>query len=167
MSIKNPEWYNNIVSEYNQKCVFEFTYNGKLYGSGTQLIIKDSRYPDKTVTAYFIKIESSGYYRLRSEYYDDNGNKKSWSNPVMSKEQFYDRLVGVVENNHVDAHYGMRKVTPRDIDISRLFLAWIWYIFIMVISIIFVDAIGIWILASVIFFKYRKKVLEEESYYVQ
>lgn len=51
-----------------------------------------------------------------------------------------------------------------ELNIDGLLLAWIWYVFIMVVAVIFVDRIGIWALASIIFFNYRNKKLKEAGY---
>lgn len=57
------------------------------------------------------------------------------------------------------------KETLKDIDINRLVIGWIWYILIMATLTIFNGRIIGWIAASIIFFHWRKKVKEEESYY--
>lgn len=57
------------------------------------------------------------------------------------------------------------KETLKDIDINRLVVGWIWYILIMLTLTIFNGRIVGWIVASIIFFRWRKKVKEEESYY--
>ena len=49
----------------------------------------------------------------------------------------------------------------QEIAIEGLLLAWMWYIFVMVIAFIFNSRIAIWILASVIFFDYRNKKLRK------
>lgn len=51
-----------------------------------------------------------------------------------------------------------------ELRIDGLAVAWVWYIFIMCVGILFYDRIGIWILASIIFFGYRKKKLKEAGY---
>ena len=51
-----------------------------------------------------------------------------------------------------------------ELNIDGLFLAWMWYIFIMAIATIFYARIGIWLFASVIFFSYRNNKLKEEGY---
>lgn len=57
------------------------------------------------------------------------------------------------------------QVTPRDININRLVIGWIWYILIMATLTIFNGRIVGWSATSIIFFRWRKKVKEEESYY--
>lgn len=61
--------------------------------------------------------------------------------------------------------YILTQVTPRDIDINRLVIGWIWYILIMLTLTIFNGRIAGWIVVSIIFFRWRKKAKEEESYY--
>lgn len=57
--------------------------------------------------------------------------------------------------------------TKKDFEIGGLLLGWMWYIFLMVISAIFKDAIGLWILISVVFFSYRSKKIKEEGTYIE
>lgn len=58
-----------------------------------------------------------------------------------------------------------REATLKDeLNIDGLLIAWVWYIFVMAIGVIFKDAIGIWILASIIFFNYRNKKLREAGF---
>ena len=61
--------------------------------------------------------------------------------------------------------YVLTQVTPRDMDINGLVIGWIWYILIMATLTIFNGRIIGWIAASIIFFRWRKKVKETESYY--
>lgn len=58
-----------------------------------------------------------------------------------------------------------RKATmTEELNIEGMLIAWIWYIFIMCIAVIFYGRIGIWILASVVFFNYRRRKLNERGY---
>jgi hypothetical protein len=57
--------------------------------------------------------------------------------------------------------------TKKDFEIDGLFLGWLWYIFLMAISSIFKDAIGLWILISVVFFSCRSKKIKEEGTYIE
>lgn len=61
--------------------------------------------------------------------------------------------------------YVPTQVTPRDMDINGLVIGWIWYILIMATLTIFNDRTMGWIVASIIFFRWRKKVKGAESYY--
>lgn len=58
-----------------------------------------------------------------------------------------------------------REATLKDeLNIDGLLIAWVWYIFIMGLAIIFNGRIGIWILASIVFFNYRNKKLREAGF---
>lgn len=58
-----------------------------------------------------------------------------------------------------------KKATFKDeLNIDGLLIAWIWYIFIMAVAFIFVGRFGIWTLASIVFFNYRKRKLREAGY---
>ena len=56
---------------------------------------------------------------------------------------------------------------PKDLEINRLFLGWIWYILLIIIVSIFKGAIVGWIFISFFFFSWRKKVKDEETYYTK
>lgn len=56
----------------------------------------------------------------------------------------------------------------RDSEVDGLPLAWMWYIFLMAISTIFKDNVGLWIFFSIVFFWYRhdkKKGLVHADWY--
>lgn len=62
---------------------------------------------------------------------------------------------------------GMVKHVPKDTEINGLFLGWIWYIFIMIVVSIFNGAIIGWVVVSFFFFKWRKKIKEENTFYTK
>ena len=81
---------------------------------------------------------------------------------------FNDSFVRIYDPN---ARYGNAKIQSQkshtfsdELNIDGLLIAWIWYVFIMVVGSIFYDRIGIWIITSVIFFSYRNKKLKEAGY---
>ena len=57
--------------------------------------------------------------------------------------------------------------TKKDFQIDGLFLGWMWYIFLMLISVIFNGAIGLWILISIVFFSWRAKKIKREGTYIE
>lgn len=62
-------------------------------------------------------------------------------------------------------HPKQTKITFKDeLNIDGLLPAWLWYIFIMSVAVIFKDCVGIWILTSVIFFYYRNKKIREAGW---
>lgn len=52
-----------------------------------------------------------------------------------------------------------------ELKIDGLLIAWIWYVFIMAIALIFNDCIFIWIIASIVFFNYRSKKIKKGGYH--
>ena len=62
---------------------------------------------------------------------------------------------------------GMVKHVPNDVKINKLFLGWIWYIFLMIIASIFKGQVIGWIFISFFFFGWRKKIKDEETYYTK
>lgn len=136
-----------------------FVYKGKKYNSGTIIIIRWGCTFSRTVMnaqATFIEHDL-----LNDQYVVEVYGKEH----LYSEKQFYSVLCMVVANNKVDTAKEPKEYKIRnELSIDGLLIAWIWYIFIMVVGAIFYDRIGIWILASVIFFNYRNKKLKEAGY---
>lgn len=136
-----------------------FVYKGKKYNSGTTIIIWWTCTFARTVirtNATFIEHDADNE-RYIVEIYGKNY--------TYSEDHFYRVLCTVVDNNKVNVSKAPKEHTFSDeLSIDGLLIAWIWYIFIMAVGIIFYDRIAIWILASVIFFNYRKKKLKEAGY---
>ena len=79
---------------------------------------------------------------------------------------FRRNFVCVTSKVNMDAHMPITK-KKKDNEIDGLFIGWLWYIFLMAISIIFNSAIVLWILISIAFFAWRKKKIEEEGTYIE
>ena len=75
-------------------------------------------------------------------------------------------FISVTDKRDNKVHMPVKK-TRKDTEIDGLFIGWLWYIFLMVISIIFKNAIGWWIFISVVFFNWRKKKIKEEGTYLE
>ena len=150
-----------------------FIYNGIQYNEGTRLIMTDRRSLNKTNSlATFNGFDTdTGKYHISICCRDEE----------LSQEEFDKLYQGVW-----DGCYGLIKPTPESIpkhkltiqqcppqkkftfqdelSIDGLLIAWIWYVFIMAVAVIFYDRIGIWILTSIVFFSYRNKKLKEAGY---
>ena len=139
-----------------------FIYNGIKYVSGTMIRIKQFNYITgklHEVNALFI-----AYHIDSCEYELKIDNLTS----MYSKGRFEKVFCGIAGQNvvkHNQFQTTKKELKFKDeLGIDGLLIAWMWYVFIMAIAIIFYDRIGIWILASVIFFNYRNKKLKEEGY---
>ena len=139
-----------------------FIYNGEQYNEGESIVIKffdhmagktynahaKFLYYDTINKEYYVEIYGKKYAYTEDLFYKNLCNK---GNPRAPTEKSYN--VKNKQYTFID-----------ELNIDGLLIAWIWYIFIMAVGVIFYDRIGIWILASVIFFNYRKRKLKEEGY---
>lgn len=136
-----------------------FDYNGKRYHSGDTIDI-----------LWY----TNGYKNLRRHigvFLDCDEEKDEYNfivngiNYCYNKQRFYRMLYDKTAYLNKKNNKSIKDVTLKDeFNIDGLFIAWIWYIFIMGISIIFNIRVVIWIIASYIFFDYRKTKLKEAGY---
>ena len=123
-----------------------FKYDGKTYALGAKVKIK---YKNQIVDAYYVGNGTNGaVFKYNNILFHSNIND----------------IIEVYNDGHYNG-FERKKVVPKDSEILKLSIGWIWYIIIMAILTIFNDRIIGWIAASVIFFSWRRKVKEEESYY--
>ena len=144
-----------------------FVYNGKKYGTGTIFRIKELEkiYPYKRVeqSAVFISYDPE-----TDRYMFQVGDSKNNS----PGEFFWRDFVCVTEDVNVDIKqkYQANEIKANnhtfmdELNIDGMLIAWMWYIFIIAVAVIFNERIGIWIFASIVFFRYRNKKLKERGY---
>lgn len=131
-----------------------FEHNGKMYYTGTVFIIKDM---GKEAEAKFICYDTDHakyVYRI---------NSCTWH---VHEKWFRENFVMVTDKVDLNVHMPVVKKF-KETEIDGLFLGWIWYIFLMLVSVIFKDAIGLWIIISVVFFSWRSKKIKEEGTYIE
>lgn len=131
-----------------------FIANGGKYYTGTVIIVE---HLGKQVEASFM-------------YYDVDMNKyfykiKNCTHAVPT-EYFNRVFIGATDKTDPTVHLPVIK-TKKDFQIDGLFLGWMWYIFLMLISVIFNGAIGLWILISIVFFSWRAKKIKKEGTYIE
>ena len=85
---------------------------------------------------------------------------------LYQKKALNKNLVSITDKIDTSVHSPVEK-KMKDTQIDGLFLGWMWYIFLMIISVIFKDAIGLWILWSVVFFTWRKNKIKKEGTYIE
>lgn len=145
-----------------------FEYNGNKYYSGTGLYVKPIQLQPSWVDKQ--KVTFLGYNDEARLFAVLTEDMKTYWYPDAKFNNIFIGLSG--ENNYkhqnwVQEKNGMlnSKATFSDeLNIDGMLIAWMWYIFIMLVSIIFKECIGVWIFASVVFFNYRKKKLKERGY---
>lgn len=139
-----------------------FIYNGKKYYSGTIIKIK-----------YYTNIEEVvflGYCPERNKYalkfYPDRTewHRKNDFNKVLI--EITDKINKSYENwvQEKEEQMHPKLTAASEMSIDGMLIAWVWYIFIMLVAVIFKECIGIWIFASIVFFNYRNKKLKERGY---
>lgn len=139
-----------------------FVYNGKKYDAGTVVTINRKGY-EEDVTFYYV---ANGIYIFRAY---GSGEHIMYSPDTLA--QVIVAITNKIDNNFLNWKIDHERLCRKpqysfsaELRIDVLFLAWICYIITMVIAIIFKDCIGIWCLASYIFFSYRNKKLKEAGY---
>ena len=138
-----------------------FVYNGRKYNAGEIITVRQFDCILRRLcetSAIFINYDTE-----QNEYH-----LKINDRIVSYSEKDFNRIFcGDVENNtnNSTAMTENKKHTFMDeLNIDDLFFAWIWYIVIMAIAVIFYSRIVIWIIASLVFFNYRNKKLKEVGY---
>lgn len=140
-----------------------FEYKGKKYPAGTVTVLSSG---EKAVF-YETMILDSGTKRYLVKI-----NDKVINTPGC---YFVDKIVSVTNEqsvdyiqwaykNHLEAEEKEQYTFRDELRIDGLCIAWMWYVFIMLIAIIFNDRFLIWFFASIIFFSYRNNKLKEARY---
>lgn len=139
-----------------------FVYNNNRYPSGTIIIIK--KYDIYAHMLCNIKAKFLYCDMERNEYFVEIYGKE-----YKYGEQYFKDIFVCVYNQDIKATNIIKQTENKhtfsdELNIDGLLIAWIWYVFIMVVAFIFYDRIAIWIIASIIFFNYRNRKLKEAGY---
>lgn len=144
-----------------------FDYDGKRYTSGTIIKIKPTRNKrytlcDEAVFLYYIP--EKNWYSIAFGPEDEL---------ILSGRDFFNILIGVtkLENtkyteqicNSIKTENKTATFT-QELQIDGMLVAWIWYIFLMILVTFFNDRILGYVGFSIIFFRYRNKKLREAGY---
>ena len=131
-----------------------FFVNDKQYYTGTIFIIKDITKPSEasficydTDHAIFIYKIGECTYRAHVKYFNEH-------------------FIEVTDKIDPNVRMPVRK-RRKEFDVEGMFLGWVWYIFLMLISTIFKGVIGFWILISWVFFGWRSDKIKKEGTYVE
>ena len=136
-----------------------FYHNGKQYDAGTIVVIADK---DKNNNAVIKEVVFEFCIQETKDYvYNDNGRKR-----LKTEAQFKNMLIEITDRHDSSVQIPIKKY-KKDAEIPKLFIGWIWYILIMCIAFIFYDRFGIWVISSIVFFNWRRKVKEEKGVYYE
>ena len=136
-----------------------FEYNGKKYYTCIIFIMNDH---GRQIEAAFIcyNMDTEEYiYKVKNKTIDG-------CRCIVYEKYFYNHFMSVTDKVDNTIHMPVVKQF-KDSQIDGLFLGWMWYIFLMAVSTIFKDAIGLWILWSVVFFSWRKRRIKEKGTYIE
>lgn len=132
-----------------------FVFEGKKYYTGT--IVKTSNTKYTPETAFICYDEKWKLYRFKD---------KQGRGLMVPESRMQDTIIGVTDR--IDTTIKMPEIRKKsDAHIDGLLYAWIWYIFLMVISTIFYDRVMLWVIFSVAFFAYRAAKIKEEGTYIK
>ena len=130
-----------------------FEYNGKKYYTGT--VVK-AKFAHKGHNRQYVFL---AYDKTCNNYICQQGDFKLRMYP----DYFYNQWLAEVTNDMDATAQAPKEKLKNDANIDGLLFGWILYIFLMVISTIFVDRVMMWIIWSVIFFAYRSSAREKEG----
>lgn len=140
-----------------------FIYNDKKYYSGT--VIEMQRYDWKLKRTqiqemiFIYRDPEIQKYLLKTNYDCDLD--------LYSYQEFNDKLITITNKINIDRirieyewHFPKHTLN-KELKIDGMFIAWVWYVFIMLLLVIFNGRILGWILVTFIFTKYRNEKLRK------
>ena len=131
-----------------------FIINGEKYYTGTVFIIMDLGQQKEASFICYDEERKKYLYKIK---------QCTW---FTDDETFQKRFVRLTNKIDINVHMPVTKRLPNS-RINGLPLGWLWYIFLMGISVIFKDVIGLWILISVVFFSWRTEKIKKEGTYIE
>lgn len=141
-------------------------YNGKQYEYGTIVKLKGV-YSQYVEGVFFVCDPEEDYYMFA---FKDDKCKDGYHYFSYTKKRLKENLIEVTDR--IDTRYvqwnPIREVEPPtfkdELAIDGMFLAWVWYVFLMGITLIFNGFPIYWAVISFCFFIYRHGKLKEEGY---
>lgn len=139
-----------------------FIYNNNRYESGTIVVLSRFDYISRRVCD--TKVKFLCHDTETKEYSVEIYGKEY----IYTEEFFYDNLIEIYNPNQTIVNTQTANTKTHtfsdELNIDGLFYAWMLYVCIMAVGTIFYERVGIWIFASIIFFRYRNKKLKEAGY---
>ena len=133
-----------------------FIFNGQTYYVGTIVQVKE----EWKQNFKFSSILKFTGYNIDEHVYCFTTLQDIWTIYKLSEEQIQLYISHILQ-------YGENKIESNEIDpkyIDNIVSAWIWYIFLMGITLIFNGSLAYWTVISIIFFMHRNKKLKEAGY---
>ena len=159
-SIRRDTRWDHLDDQY-----LYFTFNNIHYRNGTFVKLNksymDAHYPNKIQYAGFNYIKENGSTYM---FYATNGNIKcdgeyGWIS--IEKCDINDAIEEIIRPFVVDVYV----IKPKnDFEMPVLIKAWCIYVLILLASLVFVQFYFIWAIVSIIFFQYRKEMMNPKTY---
>jgi hypothetical protein len=134
-----------------------FIHNGQKYYTGTKIRIQaHNGYGNCPQTATFVDYDSdTKEYHFKISNRVITYNHRSWTSYFLG-------IYGEPAPSPPAKEWTFRK----ELDVNGMLNAWMWYLFLMVITTIFKGNVFYWATISGIFFKYRNEKLRKAGYKV-
>lgn len=131
-----------------------FVIDGTRYYTGTVFIVRNMGKEEEATFICYDTSRNKYVYKIRDCKHH------------MDETIFMSRFIGVTNKVSYTTTMPVSK-TKKGTDVGGLFLGWIWYVVLMAVSVIFNEAIWLWILISIVFFGWRSKKIKEEGTYIE
>lgn len=122
---------------------YSFTYKNKPYSSGTKLIYNGKCYLNKNEIVLNNQAVTYLYNQNGETYFQDNN--KIYTCPSW---EFAQRIITIVNDEKLTLVQEKTEIYWTNSMVTKT----LWYIIIMLVAIIFKDCIGIWILATIVWY---------------
>lgn len=136
-----------------RKYLNTFNYKGKEYYIGTT--VKLQGYFGDIAKLQKHYIDEKGTHRYEFVRFCDNSTLRV-TNPDKVVVEIVENAETVPVPCNEDLYY-------KDTEVDAMFYGWVVYIFLMMVASIFYGRIGLWIIISCYFFKWRKKKLRKSA----
>lgn len=131
-----------------------FVVNGNKYYTGSIFVVKNMGKLTEASFLYYDTDRQRYIYKINDCRCDVDYN------------HFWKTFVSVTDKVNDTVRMPVIKAR-KEIEIDGMFIGWLWYIFLMLISSICNGAVVLWALISAVFFKWRAKKIQEEGTYVE
>ena len=141
-----------------------FVYNDQKYYSGTIInVFRNNKCTGESTKSEAVFL---GYYTVQDKYVLMCKNRLHF----VPKNLFYTMIIDVTNemnekyvswaDEYNKKHAPKKKTFNDELNVDGMLVAWVWYIIVMLFAVFLNDRIFAWILASIVFFNYRKNKLE-------
>ena len=138
-----------------------FDHNGNRYYKGTVMSVIGGFGNNEIVTFQFFDTDTNMYVYRRGICDCHVFEKNFFKNiiEIIEPKSLEDLTAATWGNNNMSVYEVINAVgkgsTVKDSQIDGLPTGWVWYIILMLLSTVFHDRVGVWILISVVFFGWR------------